>query len=182
LIGIGWQGVADYVWLLSQIGKNPQNISYGSAVDMPTLHGLVFAIASHALNSTGLGLIVAMLSIGLLAWVAWKWNDYWEASFAAAVAASLLCGSHMFTHDFSPLGIAMFLAAGSLKFVGPPLRIATGVILAVFWTFPLYFLFVKWHCLYVLALALLAFTWCCLRVAQQIPVSRSCKLQPMAAG
>lgn len=182
LIGIGWNGVADYIRLLSQIGNNPQNVSYGSAVDMPTLHGLVFAVVGPALNATGLSLIVAMLSIGLLAWVAWKWNGNWEASFAAAVAASLVCGSHMFTHDFSPLGIAMFLAAGSLKLVRQPLGIATGLILAAFWTFPLYFLFVRWHCLYLYAIVLLAFTWCCLRVAQQSSLPKSSERPTVAAG
>jgi Glycosyltransferase family 87 len=183
LLGIGWDGSANYVRLLSQIGNNPRNISYGSAVDMPTLHGLVFALAGHALNATRLNIAVAILSIALLTWVAWKWTkSNWEASFAAGIAASLLCGSHMFTHDFSPLGTAMFLLAGSLRFARKSLRFASWFILAVFWTFPFYFLFVKWHCLYIMAIVLLAFTWCCLRVAGQTTVAKSSELQTVATG
>src|SRR6185503_8584871 len=183
LIGIGWNGLVNYFRLLSQIGNSPQNVSYGSAVDMPTLHGLVFALGGHALGPTGLNITVAILSIGLLAWVAWKWtSSNWEASFAAGIAASLLCGSHMFTHDFSPLGIAMFLLAGNLTLAHKSLRLASWFILAVFWTFPFYFLFVKWHCLYIMAIVLLAFTWCCLRVAEQSRAGKTSELQTVAAG
>jgi len=182
LIGIGWNGVGNYMRLLSHIGNNPQNVSYGSAVDMPTLHGLIFAIAGRAFGATGLNVMVAVASLALIAWVAMKWKDKsWEAAFAAAVAASLLCGSHMFTHDFSPLAIAMFLAAGTLQFVRKPLRIATQLILAVFWTFPLYFFFVKWHCMYAMAIALMALTFCCLRVGQESSSSHTSRLQTVAA-
>ena len=182
LSGIGWNGVGDYVRLLSRIGHNPQNVSYGSAVDMPTLHGLIFAIAGRALSTGGLTVAIAIFSIALLAWVSWRWKSAdGQTVFAAAIAASLLCGSHMFTHDFSPLGIAMFLAAGSLSRVSKVLRITTFLTLAVFWTFPLYFLFVKWHCMYVMAIALLAFTWCCLRISQESTTARPSELHTVAA-
>lgn len=182
LVGIGWNGVADYVRLLSHIGTNPQNVSYGSAVDMPTLHGLIFAVAGRALSATELNLMVAIASLALIAWVGMKWNrTRWETAFAAAIAASLLCGSHMFTHDFSPLGIAMFLVAGSMRGAGRAVRVAASLVLALFWAFPLYFLFVKWHCMYVMAIALLAFTWCCLRIGQESATSHRSQLQTVAA-
>lgn len=183
LFGIGWNGVMDYVRLLSRVGSNPHNVSYGSAVDMPTLQGLMFTLAGRALGTTALTVAVATLSIALLAWVAMKWNrGNWEMCFASAIAASLLCGSHMFTHDFSSLAIAMFLVAGSLKSSTRSLRIVTSLILAVFWMFPLYFLFVKWHCLYVMAVVLLAFTWCCVRIARQSGAGKMPALETVAAG
>jgi alpha-1,2-mannosyltransferase len=182
LVAIGWNGIADYVELLSHIGNSPQNVSYGSAVDMPTLHGLIFALVGHALGATGLNFIVAIFSIALLGWVAWQWkSDAWETGFAAAVTASLLCGSHMFTHDFSPLAIAMFLAAGSLKAGSKPVRIAAGVTLALFWLFPSYFLLVKWHCMFLMAIVMLAFTWCCLHIGQETVSPRKSELQTAAA-
>lgn len=183
LFGIGWSGVTGYVRLLSRISSNPQNVSYGSAVDMPTLHGLVFAIAGRALSTIGLNIAVATLSIALLIWVSTKWKrGSWEISFAAAIAASLLCGSHMFTHDFSPLVIAMFLVAGSVRSGSRSLRIVTALTLAVFWTSPLYFLFVKWHSLYLMAVVLLAFTWCCVRIAGYSGVETISELRTVAAG
>ena len=181
LLGIGWNGVADYLRLLSHIGNNPQNVSYGAAVDMPTLHGLIFAAAGRALGASAMNVVVAILSIALLAWVSWRWNaTRWQTAFAGAIAASLLCGSHMFTHDFSPLGIAMFLAAGSLRGVSRALRTGTFFILAVFWMFPLYFLFVKWHCMYLMAIVLLALTLCCLRISESTAASTS-QLHTVAA-
>jgi len=183
LIGIGWGGIADYARLLSHIGNNPQNVSYGSAVDMPTLHGLTFAIAGRALRTTALNTAVAVFSIALLAWVAWRWrSEAWQAAFAAAVTASLLCGSHMFTHDFSPLAIALFLAAGFQRLAHKTFRIATRLILAAFWTSPVYFLFVKWHCMYVMAVLLLAFTWCCIHIGQETAIARTSEMQRVAAG
>lgn len=182
LVGIGWNGIADYVRLLSHIGNNPQNVSYGSAVDMPTLHGVIFALAGHALGATGLNVIVAISSIALLRWVAWKWKSAaWETGFAAAVTASLLCGSHMFTHDFSPIAIAMFLAAGSLKAGSKPVRIGAGLTLAIFWVFPSYFLLVKWHVMFLMAIVMLAFTWCCLHIGQETASARKSQLQTAAA-
>jgi hypothetical protein len=184
LIGVGWGGVADYARLLSRIGTNPQNISYGSALDMPTLHGLVYAIAGGILGPTALNLAVALLSIALLAWVAWKGQSptdprVSDLSFAAAIAASLLCGSHMFTHDFSPLALAMFVLGSRLPAAGRGLRTVSAFVLVVFWMFPLYFLFVKWHCLYVMAIALLIFAWCCLRCDERVDAENG-KLQAVA--
>ena len=54
----------------------------------------------------------------LLGLVAWYWQSHEEHNsnrliFASAVSASLLTGSHMFTHDFSPLILALFLVAGN---------------------------------------------------------------------
>ena len=182
LIGIGWHGVVDYVRLLSHIGNNPQNVSYGSAVDMPTLHGLIFAIGGRALGAIGLNVVVIIASLALIAWVAMKWTvESWESAFAAAVAASLLCGSHMFTHDFSPLALAMLLLAGRIRGTSTALRFAASLAVAVFWSFPLYFLFVKWHCMYLMAIALLVFTWCCLRIGQESATSHTSRLRTVAA-
>ena len=86
----------------------------------------------------------------------------------------------MFTHDFSPLALAMFLAVGSLAALGRGMRTALALTLALFWMFPLYFLFVKWHCLYLMAIALLVFTGCCLKSGER--TAAESKLQNLAAG
>jgi hypothetical protein len=160
---VGWKGLVDYGRFLLAISGNPQNLSYGAAVDMPTLYGFVYALVGRRISHMEFNIIVMMLSLLLLGFIAWYWQSHDEHDssgliFASAAAASLLTGSHMFTHDFSPLALALFIAAANF-----PDRshrelhwtlIATVVL---FWTFPIYFLFVAWHCLYLLCPVLLLF-------------------------
>jgi Glycosyltransferase family 87 len=175
IAAVGWKGVADYVRFLLTIGSNPRNISYGSGVDMPTIHGFVLAILGRRISGAELNAVVAILSVALLSWIAWRWKDKgermsFELMFAAAIAASLLSGSHMFTHDFSPLVLAMFLAASHLSdgdFIADRASAAAlRTTFVLFWTFPLYFVFVKWHCLYLMGPVLLAFVWGTARAAK----------------
>lgn len=165
IVAIGRSGLHDYARFLLTIGNNPQNVSYGSGVDMPTIHGFVYAMAGRWVSHTGMNATVAILSLALLVFVAWHWKEFPgegnDLIFAAAVTASLVAGSHMFMHDFSPLILAMFLAGG---FAGAHstrykrwLRLALMATLVVFWAFPVYFLFVKWHCLYLMCPVLLLF-------------------------
>lgn len=166
---VGWSGLIDYARLLTRVGSNPHNISLGSAVDMPTLQGLAYALGGKHLGSTGLNVVVALLSIALLACVSLKWQhgrDF-DLMFAAALAASLLSGSHMFAQDFSPLLIGLLGVGAALGKLGRMARIPLVSTLILFWTFPLYFLFVKWHCLYLMAIVLIAFAWGCVRGAEE---------------
>jgi hypothetical protein len=167
IAGVGWKGVVDYGRFLSTVGNNPQNISYGSGMDMPTIHGFVFAVVGRRITGTELNIIVGAICLALLAWIAMRWNPAGEnpsfdLMFATALTASLLSGFHMFTHDFSPLILAMLVAAGQishrLNSRAPSwARAAIWTSLTVFWTFPAYFLFVKWHCLYLMCPVLLLF-------------------------
>jgi glycosyl transferase family 87 len=175
LVAVGWRGFVDYVRFLQTIGSNPQNLSYGSAVDMPTIHGFLYAVLRRSLGGAELNFLVALCSISLLAWVAWRWQSGRESSlglmFSAALAASLACGSHMFTHDFSPLVVPLFLVAAHFKqisFVRGSFRAVHWIApatLVLFWTFPIYFLFVRWHCLFLVCPVLLLFTWSALQLA-----------------
>jgi hypothetical protein len=187
VVAVGWQGVADYVRFLLTIGSKPENVSYGSGVDMPTIHGLVFAILGRWLRPTGLAVLVAFLSLLLLAWIAWRWHTQGRSSFnlmfSASVAASLLTGSHMFTHDFSPLLLAMFLAAAQLSAVQPLLlRWTMAATVVIFWTFPIYFLCVAWHCLYLMCPILLLFTYAAVGAAQHAMQASSAEAEYVEAG
>jgi glycosyl transferase family 87 len=172
LATVGKAGLVEYVQFLMNIASHPQNISYGSAVDMPTLHGFFYAILGQKISPMELNIVVALLSILLLSLVAWRWqsvaNSAPDLAFAAAIAASLLTGSHMFTHDFSPLLLAMFLAASHFLLVPFSSRAFSGVrtamisTLVVFWAFPIYFLCVAWHCLFLMCPILLLFVGCAL--------------------
>jgi hypothetical protein len=181
IAAVGWKGAMDYVQFLLAIGNNPQNISFGSGVDMPTIHGFVFAILGRNISGTALNTIVAVLSIALLAWVAMQWKrrremESFDLMFSAAVAASLLSGSHMFTHDFSPLILPMLVVAGHRSETGSMGRLFSGdtavkAALFLFWMFPIYFLSVKWHCLYLLGPVLLLFTWSTMRQASSTAIT-----------
>jgi hypothetical protein len=171
LAAVGWRGIMSYVHLLLNIGSNPENISYGSAVDMPTLHGFVYAILEHAVSVRTVSMIVATLSVVLIVFTAMRWKreertasaGSFELMFAAALTVSLMTGLHMFTHDFSPLMLPLLLAAA--HFPGrahPGLRFALGGAMALFWFPPLYFVLVACHRLYLMFALLAVFWWAAL--------------------
>jgi len=168
---VGLNGIVEYERFLLTIARNPQNLSYGSAVDMPTIHGFLYALLGQTINHTGLNIASACLSILLLVWVAHRWQSVKSESssdllFGAAVAACLLAGLHMFTHDFSPLILAMFLASAHFENGVAGYRVPMVMSLAIFWFFPIYFLSVAWHCLYLMCPVLLLFVFSGLRAAQ----------------
>jgi hypothetical protein len=187
VVAVGWRGVVGYAHLLSDVSKNPQNLSYGSAVDMPTIYGFVHALLGNMIGHTGLNLIVAVLSIALLLFIAWRWASKFERwaddlMFASAIAASLLCGSHMFTHDFSPLLLALFVAGSNF----PPrprkgLRLTLAATMVLFWIFPIYFVFVAWHCLYLMCPVLLMFSISALLAATDATRQTPTEVQFVAA-
>jgi hypothetical protein len=148
---------------LLAIGSRPQNLSYGSAVDMPTIHGFVYAMLGGKISSLGLSITVLALSLALLFFVARNWdtpggNSGDNLMFAAAVAGSLLSGSHMFTHDFSPLLVAMFIALASLPSRGHRgVRAALIFTLVVLWLPPAYFILVAFHGMYLMCPVLALF-------------------------
>jgi len=78
--------------------------------------------------------------------------------FAAAIGASLLCGFHMFAHDFSPLALGLFLCIGRMsERLSRSGRIAMKLLIGIFWMPPLYLLAVATHTMFLLAPLLLAF-------------------------
>lgn len=121
LVAVSWLGCASYVHLLLSIGANPQNLTYGSAVDMPTLHGFVYALLGRVVQGKILSGIVAAVSIFLIVFTAVRWEraeregGNAEPMFGAAVVVSLMTGLHMFTHDFSPLMLPLLIAVRYLR-------------------------------------------------------------------
>jgi hypothetical protein len=161
LATVGRQGILRYVNLVFAIGRNPQNLSYGSATDMPTIHGFVYAIIGRRISPFVLTLIVAVLSIAVLVWIARRWQSETSTNsgvYAAAIAGSLLSGSHMFTHDFSPLALALFIAAAGIHdAANRSWRAVMVCSLIVFWLPPIYFVLVGTHLLYLMCPVLFLF-------------------------
>jgi hypothetical protein len=174
LFATGWSGVVSYIRFLLAIGTHPQNLSYGSAVDMPTIHGFIYALLGTRISPLQLTFTVFLLSVALLVFIALHWRTTHRHTedrlmFAAAVAASLLTGLHMFTHDFSPLLLAAFIAAASLRSLSH--TVLRGILLftlLVFWLPPTYFFLVGLHKLYLMCPVLLLFVFCVIASASQI--------------
>ena len=166
LIAVGGQGIVAYVRLLLSIGNHPANVSFGSALDMPTLEGFAYAMLRHVARSTTITVVVATLSLALIAYTAWRWHrqdedgptSSFDLMFGAAIAVCLMTGIHMFTHDFSPLMLALLLALAHFPSRDSPgLRFAVGTTVALFWLPLLYFALVAWHRLYLMFPLLLLF-------------------------
>jgi hypothetical protein len=181
LIAVGWQGALRYIHLLLAVGKNPGNESYGSATDMGTLQGLVYAILGHRVSHEIVSFIVAAISVFLVLFTAWRWRQQdrqtpvgsFDLMFAGALAVSLVTGFHMHTHDFSPLMLALLLVAA--HFPGRrrrALRVTIGITLVLFWTPPLYFALVARHSLYLMSPVLIVFALSALRLAQSAAEGR----------
>lgn len=173
LSAVGWRGILAYIHFLREIGSNPQNLSYGSAVDMPTVYGLVYALGGKWAPHWLFSIVVGGLSLGLLAIVATRWRSVGERRqselmFASGLAASLVTGSHMFMHDFSPLALAMFLVLANLSDTDRKRAIPLSVTLIVFWTSPLYFLLIAYHCLYLMCPVLLLFIFATIAAAKPV--------------
>jgi hypothetical protein len=87
-----------------------------------------------------------------------------------SVVVALLTGFHMFTHDLSPLLLAMLLVAG--HFPGreqPALRAILATALTLFWIPFLYFVLLTWHCVYLWFPMLMIFMFATLKLAESSP-------------
>jgi len=188
LLAVGWKGIVNYVRFLLAISGNPQNLSYGSAVDMPTLYGFVYALVGRRIGHMELNFVVMVLSILLIGFIAWYWESHDEHDsnalmFASGVSAALLTGLHMFTHDFSPLALGLFIAlANSPKRKHRELRWTLTATVVLFWTVPIYFLFVAWHCLYLLCPVLLLFAFSTLLASKYVGRQAPTEVECVTAG
>ena len=113
--------------------------------------------------------------------------DTVDAMYAAGIPASLLAGSHMFTHDFSPLLLSMFLLAGSLRLNQhlsnrSGLRVPAVVALAVLWTPPVYFALVASHRLYLMCPILVVFVFSAALIANRAKRESDVEAQAVIAG
>jgi len=165
VLAVGFRGLEQYASFLLNISRTPRDLSSGSAVDMGSIHGFLFALAGRMLRPGAVSLISVVLSLMLIWFVAKRWGDQsrdLDLGFAASLAASLVAGDHMFTHDFSPLMLALLLVGARLFATRPSpesggIQRELKIVLVFFWSFPIYFVLVAWHCLFLLAPVLVLF-------------------------
>jgi hypothetical protein len=158
VMAVGWKGILSYFRLVTSIAAHPENPTFGSARGMATLAGFVNPLFGKILGHTAAFLIVAAISMFLLLWTAWRWRKAgfaadrrtFDLMFAAAVAVSLATSLHMFTHDLSPLLLAMLITADYFPAKNHrSLRVVLGTALALLWTPPLFFVLLARHCFYL---------------------------------
>jgi alpha-1,2-mannosyltransferase len=171
LAAVGGKGISTYIHLLLKVGNDPGNVSYGAGVDMPTLHGFLYALLGHWVTS-GISILTAILSFLFIFLVAknsaWtrEADDSFDLMFAGAVAVSLMTGFHMFTHDFSPLMLALVLVLAHFpRAEYSRRRLIIAVPLVVFWMPPIYFALVNWHCMYLMFPMLVIFAMSAISLA-----------------
>lgn len=164
-VSVGWNGIRGYIQLLVSAAIHPDNITYGAAVDMATIQGLVYSAVGNIVNRVALLLLVAGISGSLIFWTARGWDRAErhgepgnDLMFAAATTVSLITGSHMFTHDLSPLILAMLLVTANLSNCKQAwLRYTLLGCLILFWIPPVYFILLSQHQMNKLAGVLLVF-------------------------
>src|SRR5262249_55572005 len=148
-------GCIRYVHFLLSVGSNPHNVSYGSVLDMPTLHGFAYALLGHVVAGKVLILIVAVCSISLILFTAIRWNrseracESADVVFAAAVVVSLMTGLHMFTHDFSPLMLALLISMRHLS-MSTDRHWVSRMLILLFFVPPVYFSLVATHRMFLM--------------------------------
>src|SRR5258708_22904529 len=117
VVAVGSPGIWSYIHLLASVATHPDNMAYGSAIDMSTVQGFVHAVLGKILGRSAISLLVAVISIALIGWSAWRWREAAERGrsfdlmLAASVGVALVTGFHMVTHDLSPVLLSMFLVA-----------------------------------------------------------------------
>ena len=179
---VGVQGVVGYFTLLSKIVRHPANSKLGSATDMATLNGFVHAVLGDSFGAIANVAIVGVLSLSLVLFIVWRWvrsgdrGEYFDLMFAASIAGSLVMGFHMFTHDLSPLLLAMLLVMAQIPRDRPlALRVALWATLILLWTPPIYIALVASHRMFLLFPVLIVFLAATMRLASQ-------SIQAMHAG
>ena len=172
VIAVGRQGIVSYIRLLANIITHPSNVSLGSANDMATVHGFVHGLLSNSASGMTILLVVGATSMSLILFTAWRWDLAKEKTaqadlmFAAAIVVSLVVGSHMFTHDLSPLLLAMFLVIPHVtKDHGIVFRSALWTTLILLWIPAVYFALIAWHRMYLLFPALIVFAAIAMKLA-----------------
>jgi len=165
LAAVGFGGVLSYLKLLSAIASNPSNISFGAATDMATVQGFVHALLARVATPATIRFIVAAVSAGLILATSWWWNraernrsgEAFDLMFAVAVVVSLVTGFHMFTHDLSPLILAMLLVVTHFPLSAGMVRSTLKFSLVLFWIPATYLVLIAWHGMYLLFPVLIAF-------------------------
>lgn len=140
---VGWGEVMNYPRRLLQISHMQAATAMNPKI-MPNLRGV---IASLAGDGDFAHVLIALLSLALVAWVAWRWKadtrqpDF-ELGFGLTLVVAVMVSYHLMAHDLSVLLLPLLLAAEWLlreRARGVARRLLVAAIGILFFS-PIYFL------------------------------------------
>jgi len=178
VIVVGPAGVRSYADLLIDIINNPNKPAYISMrawKQMPTLRGLFAALLTRRLVPLQIGVLVA-LSAALICFMAWRWRredrrpggKSLGLMFAAALTVSVVTAPHLYVYDLTLMLLAMLLVIGSSQWSEESVqRRILIVVIAILYFPPIYLLLLRWHAMYILAPALVAFALAAISLARK---------------
>ena len=145
---------------------------------MATLNGFVHALLGDSFGAIANVAIVGLLSLGLVLFIVSRWErsdtrgEYFDLMFAASIAGSLVTGFHMFTHDLSPLLLAMLLVMTRIPRDGwLSMRVLLWATLVLLWTPAIYIALIASHRMFMLFPVLIIFLAATMQLASRsIPV------------
>lgn len=165
LLAVGIEGMKGYVHLLTDLTKHPINIPSGSDVSMmPNLRGFFHGLFTPVLPGMAVNAAVALTSIFLIGYVAWRWRhlgaaegEFLDLMFAAALLVSQVIAFHILIYDLSLTLLALLLILGSARYPeGSPWRPARTAVIAALYAIPLYLAWIHLSSLTPVLLVLLA--------------------------
>jgi len=178
VIAVGLTGVRSYANLLIDIINNPNKPAYISMrawKQMPTLRGFFAALLTGRSVPLHIGVLVTV-SVLLISFLAWRWKqqdrhpdgDSLALMFAAALTVSVVTAPHLYIYDLTLMLLAMLLVIGSSQWSGESVqRRVLIAIMVILYIPPVYLLLLKWHAMYLLAPALVAFALAAISLARK---------------
>jgi hypothetical protein len=165
---VGWRELVhypSYVWHVSQV----QAKGVIGPVNMPNLRGLLSDWVQSLGKRMWPEVLLAVLSLCLLAWAANQWGDWelrdsnqWNTGFSIAVITTFLAGYHGYNHDLSIALVPILITFDHLlQHKGSAYHTALRIILVLLFLSPMYLLFtLQLKQEHFFALVLLAFVFC----------------------
>jgi len=107
---VGWGALMNYPRQLLQFS----HVQAGGAMNprvMPNLRGVVAGLAG---DSNSAHVLIAMVSLALVAWAAWKWKacgPEFDLAFGLTLVVAVIVSYHLMAHDLSVLLLPLLLAA-----------------------------------------------------------------------
>jgi Glycosyltransferase family 87 len=169
VVVVGPSSLAACMKLVMDTMRRPENAAYSkiNSGNMPTLNGFVAGVLGRSLPHLWSSGLYMVLSGSLILFMAQRWGATAERQsrersdlmFAAALVVSMLTAPYLHVHDLTPALLAILLVGGSPRWkVNSPECLTLSFVIAVLYGMPVYYGFLlRWHVVYLLVPALLAF-------------------------
>ena len=109
---VGWQQTWNYPRTVLQLSR-AQMSGAMNPTNMPNLRGVISSLAGEG---NAAHLLIAVISLALVGWAAWRWksgtsDQDFDLSFSLAMVVAVMASYHRMAHDLSLLLLPLLLAA-----------------------------------------------------------------------